>query len=376
MRILLSGVPAFGHLLPLAPLARAAAEAGHETALLTSSGMAEGVAPNFPGVPVLAGGPMAEEVFAEVGRRTGNPDAAGNPTPEAVAEFFAGARVDLSTEQALASARGWRPDLVLAEATDFVGPLVAAALGVPWSVVAMGPAVPPEFTAPMLALAAERYSARGLAPTPPRHHLDPVPAALQTPGWERPEGHLPVRPEPPHRTVPGWVPPVFEDGAGKARVLLSLGTVFSRPEVLEEVLRGIDPDAVDVVANLPTGALPADRPGVRFVPFASMRQLLEGADAAVVAGGSGTVLSAVSAGVPLVVLPQGADQFSNAQRVADAGLGVAVQSADRVGGALAAVLGGPSYAATARRLAEEVAAMPDAGAAIDVLVAEVAATHR
>ena len=371
MRILLSGVPAFGHLLPLAPLAGAAAEAGHEVALLTSSGVAEAVAPNFPGVPVLAAGPVAEAVFAEVGRRTGNPDAAGDPTPEAVSEFFAGARVDLSIEQALASARDWRPDLVLAEATDFVGPLVAATLGVPWSVVATGPAVPPEFTAPMLALAAERYSARGLTPTPPRHYLDPVPAALQTPGWERPEGHLPLRPEAPHRTVPGWVPPAFED-AGKARVLLSMGTVFSRPEVLEEVLDGIELDGANVVANLPTGTLPDDRPGVRFVPFASMRQLLEGADAAVVAGGSGTVLSAVSAGVPLVVFPQGADQFINAQRVVDAGLGVAVESADQVGKALTAVLGEPSYAATARRLAEEVAGMPSAGAAIEVLVAEVA----
>ena len=373
MRILLSGVPAFGHLLPLAPLARAAADAGHDVALLTSSGMAEAVAPDFPAIDVLAGGPMPEAVFAEVGRRTGNPDAAANPTPEAVAEFFAGARVDLSIDEALASARTWKPDLLLAEATDFVGPLVAAALDLPWSIVATGPAVPPEFTAPMFTLVASRYTERGLTPTPPRHYLDPVPPALQSPGWDRPEGHLPLRPQAPHRVVPGWAPPVFDETEGKARVLLSLGTVFSRPEVLEDVLAGVDLRMVNVVANLPAGALPADRRGVRFAPFASMREMLSGVDAAVVAGGSGTVLAALSAGVPLVVFPQGADQFLNAQRVLEAGVGIRADTADQVGKALTTVLSQPSYAEAARRLAAQVATLPDARAAIDVLTAEVLA---
>jgi len=35
MRILFSSTPAFGHVLPMLPLARAARRAGHETALLT-----------------------------------------------------------------------------------------------------------------------------------------------------------------------------------------------------------------------------------------------------------------------------------------------------------------------------------------------------
>ena len=370
MRILLSGVPAFGHLLPLAPLARAAIDAGHDVALLTSRGITEAIAADFPGVLVLGAGPMPDEVFAEVGRRTGNPDAAANPTPEAVAEFFAGARVDLGAEEGLASARSWRPDLVLAEATDFIGPLVAAALDVPWSVVAMGPAVPPEFTAPMAALAASRYAERGLVPTAPRHYLDPVPTALQSPGFEPPVGHLPVRPEAAHRVVPGWAPPVFED-EGKARVLISLGTVFSRPQLIEEIVAGIDLASVNVVANVPSGPLPANRPGVRFVPFASMRALLEGVDVAVIAGGSGTVLAATSAGVPLVVFPQGADQFLNAQRVVEAGSGVAIEAVDQIPKALSTVLAEPAYTRAAQGLATQVTAMPDAAAAVATLVAEI-----
>lgn len=40
MRILFSSVSSAGHLLPLLPLADAAADAGHETAFVSSAGMA------------------------------------------------------------------------------------------------------------------------------------------------------------------------------------------------------------------------------------------------------------------------------------------------------------------------------------------------
>ena len=370
MRVLLSGVPAFGHLLPFAPLARAARAAGHDVALLTSGGMAAALAADLPGVPVLPAGPMPDVLFAEVGRRTGVADAAADPQPAAVAEFFAGVRVDLSADEAVAAARDWAPDLMVCEATDFVGPLVAATLGVPWHLLALGPAVPPEFTAPMVALAGQRLADRGLTPTPPGSYIDPVPAALQTPGSVFPARHLPVRAEAHQR--PGWTPPAAP-ARDRRRVLVTLGTVFSDAGLLAGIVGSLATEDVDVVATLGvTGLTAPSTPGVDYRPFAPLAELLD-VDVVLCAGGSGTVLGALSRGVPLVVLPQGADQPLNAARTEAAGVAVVVHDPDEAGAATRRVLEDPSFATAARELAAEIAAMPTPADVVAVLVGEAGA---
>ncbi|HEX8866381.1 MAG TPA: glycosyltransferase, partial [Lentzea sp.] len=96
MRILFSSVPQHGHLLPLFPLARAFQERGHEVAVLTAAGMTPVVAAQ--GLELRPAGPLPDVLFAEVARRTGA-DPANAPTPDSVAEFFAGARVDLTVDE-------------------------------------------------------------------------------------------------------------------------------------------------------------------------------------------------------------------------------------------------------------------------------------
>src|SRR6188474_154592 len=135
MRILFSSVPQHGHLLPLLPLARAFKERGHEVAVLTAAGMAPVVAAQ--GLELRAAGPLPDVLFAEVARRTGA-DPASAPTPDSVAEFFAGTRIDLTADEAFAAAEGFEADLVVAELCDYVGPLVAAARDVPVATLAFG----------------------------------------------------------------------------------------------------------------------------------------------------------------------------------------------------------------------------------------------
>src|SRR5688500_13435227 len=142
MRILFSSVPQHGHLLPLLPLARAFRDRGHEVAVLTAAGMAPVLAPQ--GLELLAAGPLPDVLFAEVARRTGA-DPATAPTPDSVAEFFAGTRIDLTADEALAASKDFRADLVVAELCDFVGPLVAASTDTPVATLAFGPPLPPVF---------------------------------------------------------------------------------------------------------------------------------------------------------------------------------------------------------------------------------------
>ena len=85
-------------------------------------------------------------------------------------------------------------------------------------------------------------------------------------------------------------------------------------------------------------------------------------------GGSGTLLPALGAGVPQVLLPQGADNFLNAQRCQAAGVGRTLMPDDVTPGAVQdavrSVLGDPSYREAAHHLAIQIAQMPEPEAVV------------
>jgi UDP:flavonoid glycosyltransferase YjiC (YdhE family) len=88
-------------------------------------------------------------------------------------------------------------------------------------------------------------------------------------------------------------------------------------------------------------------------------------------GGHGTtVMKALIAGVPLVVVPMGRDQPDNAARVVHAGAGVRLRknaSVSALREAVARVTEDPGYRAAARRMAARLAAERDDYCAIDEL---------
>ncbi|MBV8999534.1 MAG: hypothetical protein JO304_10760, partial [Solirubrobacterales bacterium] len=250
MRILFSSSPFAGHLFPLLPLARAAREGGHDIAVLTS----EPLAPTLdPGIEVLPAGPMPDVLLAEVTRRKGT-DPTRDNAPEIVAELFAGTRVDLGFEPALEAAERWRPDLIVFEQCDFIGPLVAAALGCQSAFLAYGRAYEPEYTAAMLTAVASRHRRHGLAPAEPLAFLDTCPPSLQVQTWTRPPRHRYLRPEPHRQLGVDWTAPDFTDHPDRPVVLVTFGTVFSATPVLSSVLSALcDLDVNAIVTVGPLG---------------------------------------------------------------------------------------------------------------------------
>jgi hypothetical protein len=79
-------------------------------------------------------------------------------------------------------------------------------------------------------------------------------------------------------------------------------------------------------------------------------------------GGTGTALGALGAGRPQLLLPQGADQFVNAELIPAVGGGPGVAQRGSGPGTIAelvvAMLGDSPEAATARRISAEIATMP------------------
>jgi UDP:flavonoid glycosyltransferase YjiC (YdhE family) len=80
-------------------------------------------------------------------------------------------------------------------------------------------------------------------------------------------------------------------------------------------------------------------------------------------GGSGTTLGALAQGLPLVLVPQAADQFDNSARAEAAGAAVVLRPGEVTGetvrAALERVLGEPSFAEAAVAIAREIEQMGD-----------------
>jgi calicheamicin 3'-O-methyl-rhamnosyltransferase len=110
----------------------------------------------------------------------------------------------------------------------------------------------------------------------------------------------------------------------------------------------------------------------RYIPQALV---LPRCDALVAHAGAGTMLGALAAGVPQLLLPHGAEQHLNAEACRRAGAALVVAPEELTAGVVRAglerVLEEPAFAAAAARLRDEIAAMPPADEALAALVAGV-----
>jgi MGT family glycosyltransferase len=145
-----------------------------------------------------------------------------------------------------------------------------------------------------------------------------------------------------------------------------MGTVFNEDiTMFETVLQGLESDDLTVVVTVGDQADGRRLDGhknthvERFVPQA---ELLPHCDLVITHGGAGTVLGALAFGVPLVVLPLGADHFDNAAGVVAAGAGIRILPQDvtaaSIGAASRSVLSEPVFRAAATRVRDQIAAMP------------------
>ncbi|MDX8048218.1 glycosyltransferase [Lentzea sp. BCCO 10_0798] len=185
-------------------------------------------------------------------------------------------------------------------------------------------------------------------------HLDICPPSLQDAGFLR-EERIPLRPVP--FSPPGDVP---VRTAGKL-IYLTLGTAFGTRELLAEAVVGLGKiREAQVVVAAPHVALDHLPPNVTVHPWLPQAEVLRYADVAVHHGGSGTMLGALAAGVPQVVLPQGADQFGNADALVAAGAALrpAAFSAGPIADCVRRLFADSSYREAAGQIAREIRHTP------------------
>ena len=371
MRVLLNGLIA-SHVLPALPLAWALRAAGHEVLVAGGADVAEaGRSAGLNSVVITEATRTAAAAPPPSGKPAGPP--AGRPSwDDLLRRKEPRLRAGIGGFTDVVDA--WRPDLVVADPLGFGAFVAAAAAGVPAVVHRWGIQ---ESTTEMDAaarrvfgdLCRELGSADGLPE--PALVLDPCPPSLRPSGAA---GTRPVRflPHSGAADLPTWA--LAPARAGRVCVLLGIwGTeVLARSGRLGEVVDAIAPaaDGVpgrDVVVLLPeehhaaVGALPA---GVRLHRPLPLGLLLPGAAAVVHHGGSGTALTALTHGVPQVVLaPEQPHLAAVADTIQASGTGRALTDTDgdlgkAVAAALAEVTGDPAYRTAAGAVAAELAAMP------------------
>ena len=349
MRILFSAAPIAGHILPLWPMIAAAAADGHEAAVLTSGDFSGLLAP----FTVLAAGPSIDEQIAQSVRRTGVRP--GGPGPGA-AELFAGTRIDLTIDDACIRADEFGPDLIVCETLDFVGPTLAARLRVPWAVHGITGGLPRGFEQALDERWTAQLARRGLSRTPRLAYVDPYPDLLHGADTPTAADRLPIRVVPFDRSDAAYEPPVF-DRPG-ARVLVTLGTTVKDRDMERELALSLAAAGFNVQVTGPADEEAARDPRIRHVGFVPLARILPDVELVVSAGGTGTMLATLGAGLPLVIRPVTADHPLNAARAERLGAAGIITDPGDAGAAALKVLGDPGFRLAAQDVRAQNAALP------------------
>jgi UDP:flavonoid glycosyltransferase YjiC (YdhE family) len=302
--------------------------------------------------------------------------------------MFAGVAAPAKVADLVAIIADWHPDIVVHDAIDFAAPVAAAHGGLPWASHSFGALQPEEFWSLSAQLVAPTWKQWGLEAATDggmfRYlYLDICPPSFQASNIAGVAvAHL-LRPVPfspsGRERPPEWLSSLPE----RPTVYVTMGTIFNEiPGVFEVVLDALGDAPFNVVATVgrdrdpaELGPMPAN---VHVERWISQSLLLAHCDVVVCHGGSGTTLAALAHGLPLLLLPQGANQFENAQRCVELGVARVLPTTDLDRGSVAraveSLLGQPGYRDRAGRIRTEIGRMPDPSDVVPLI--EALATDR
>jgi UDP:flavonoid glycosyltransferase YjiC (YdhE family) len=160
---------------------------------------------------------------------------------------------------------------------------------------------------------------------------------------------------------------------GRPRIIVNRSTVADpRPDPLMPCVvaaaAGADVDVVLVRPDPRTTRRPLP-PNVRTAGWLPFPAVFPAAAGVVHHGGAGTLLTALAAGVPQLVVPGAGDRRVHAELVAARGAGLAVPAREITAADLERLVSDPALARAAREVAGEMAAMPAPAELVQPLVA-------
>ena len=377
MRIAVVAGPEAGHVFPAIALCRRLTEAGDDPVLLT-------------GVEQLGTARAAGlEAFELIGL---DPEDTDDDTDAGAKLHRRAARM---AELNAAVLHRLAPDLVVSDEITVCGGMAAELLGLPWAELSPHPLYLPSKALPpigsglapgtgvrgrlrdalMRAMTArsiragdrQRAAARagiglpGRDPGPRRRLIATLPA-LEVPRPDWPAEAVVVGPlhfEPTEAVLP--LPPGDGPGIVVAPSTAEIGTADLAELALEALIPGRTVPAGTRLVVSRLGGREVTVPPWATVGLGRQDALLRDADLVICGGGHGMLSKTLLAGVPMVVVPGGGDQWELANRVVRQGSARLIRplSADALVAAVGEVLTAPSYRDAARRAAQSVAGVAD-----------------
>ena len=370
MRALFTCLPGFGHFHPMVPLATAVRDRGHEVAFVSAADFCPVI--ERAGFTAFGAGMNLAEQLDQARRRFRQEAALTGKERfhQFVPKMLAGVAAPARAPELVAIVRDWQPDIMVRDETDFAGPVAATVAGIPYADQSVGILRPLE----MARLASQTLDPLcqdwGVDVGPFGGmfrflYLDACPPSLQSDEIHLIDVAHPVHnieAPPSGQELPPWWGSLSDDPT----VYVSLGTVFNQNrDVFFAVLEGLQDEPVNLILTIGNdndpavfGARPDNVHIERYIP---QSLLLPHCSLAVNQGGT-AILPILAAGLPVLVLPQGANQFHNADACVAAGVGRRLLPSEVDRGAVnrevGALLADPVHRESARRLQGEFASMP------------------
>jgi UDP:flavonoid glycosyltransferase YjiC (YdhE family) len=346
-------------------LATALRDAGHQV-MVTAA--ADEVIPTIaaaglPALPVMEPGLTRDQIRVNAGLGRVPEDALER-------EYMAGrwfAVIEtVPLDALLAFAKDWRPDVVIGGMLAYGAPLLAARLGVPYVRQAWDIHNPKRFDAGAAHQLREDLAELGLDGLPePDMMIDVMPPSLRTPETKTGQmmrwiaGNSQCRLEP-------WM---YTKGAD-TRIGVTVGTGvadYNQYDFVQGIVENVATLDVEVAVAVPEEAVPVLREQLNdnvSVGWAPLDILAPTCDVLVHQSGGSTMMTAMSFGVPQVLLPD-AGQFRQgdmARRLVEAGAALVLSheqaTTEVIAKSCQEIISNPSYAAAAAGLAKEIAALP------------------
>lgn len=364
----------------MVPLARALTDAGHQVGFATAERFCHRVVERagFTAFPAGVSPVVVEEETVRL------PEVA-RLGPHDVWQFgaymFAGVAGPKKVADLVATIAEWGPALMVHGAVDFAGPVAAAQAGIARASHAIGALQPLEFWQLSGEIVTPTWREWGLEPEAlggmlSSVYLDICPPSFQSPDMSEVAVAQPLRPVPFDTATRPALPPWVDALPSLPTVYVTLGTVFNNaPGLFEALIEGLRGEPYNVIVTVgedrdpaELGPQPANVHVERYIP---QSLLFPRCDVVLCHGGSGTVLAALAHGLPLLVVPQGANQFWNADRCVELGVGRRLLeselSAEGVRRDVRDLIDQPQFRSNASRLKSEIDQMPEPAAVVPLL---------
>jgi UDP:flavonoid glycosyltransferase YjiC (YdhE family) len=375
VRVLVSSNPNLGHFIPLVPLAQRLQRRGHQVVVATEPAFAATV--QSRGLEQVAVGRdlTVDDMMAVLPKILDI--APEDQNAYAVPRLFVELRAHNAVDDLVGVMDEWRPDLVIREPAEFAAWAIAERFGTPHVTVGIGMATSAQewdtLVGPWFAGLGDRVGVEDLDASSLFRYLLLSFAPAGYHDWSHTPTARVFRPEPVDSSAP--LDARVRDLDDRPLVYATLGTEFYNAALMGSIIAAAVDNDCNVVATTGPQGDPAEidphSPRVVVSSWIAQDTLLDRTAAVVSHGGAGSTGGPLVRGVPLVVAPQGADQFLHAKRVEELGVGVMLppeqQTKDDIGIALATVLQTLRYREAAQRVAEATAHLPRIDQAIDDL---------